>query len=99
VDAADFGAGDFAGELNFFSEAGEGMRGTSDFRANRLERYATELEVCGLVNLTHAAAADEANNPEARQDKLAGREGRCHRLFIVSTGPVAGEHVPACRGL
>jgi hypothetical protein len=74
-DAADEGAVDVAGELDFAAEAvdeggagGEG--GAEEFEGDG----AGEGEVGGLIDLAHAAAGDETGDAEACGEEITGGE-------------------------
>ncbi len=76
-DAADVGVGDPARQVDLTLEALDRAGLAGVLRVDGLESQPlAQLEVLGLVDLAHAAAGDEADDPVAPADELARRENR-----------------------
>jgi hypothetical protein len=73
--------GDPSGQPHLAAKAFEGLCVSRDLPAERLERHApAELLILGFVNLSHAAAAQKADDTEAPGYQRAFAKGcdDCH---------------------
>jgi hypothetical protein len=87
-DAAHIRVGDLAGQLDLAPEAVEGAFEVGDLGANRLQGYAVaQLEILGLVDVPHAAVADEADDLEAPRQHLPGCQMDRRRPWPSTAGP------------
>ena len=89
--AADVGVGDAAGEVDLAEEALHRPGVVRDVGADRLEGHALAQDlVLGLVDLAHAAAGDEAEDPEASGEDVALREPWSSRHLLSRARRLAG---------
>ena len=61
----------------------EGGIGRERFRQQFQRDRLTELEIVGAIDLAHAAAADERDDPEAAREDDAGIEAGQHRVGLA----------------
>ena len=75
VDAADVRVRDLPGDADLGVEAIEAILVLGQMPRQELERHGlTELQIVGAIDLAHAAAAEQADDPVALGEDRAGRE-------------------------
>jgi hypothetical protein len=75
INAAHVRVGDRTGEEQLLFEAPEGPRVAGEIERQSLERHRdSELPVLHFIDFTHPSSAQEAGDPEAAGDEIAGNE-------------------------
>jgi hypothetical protein len=92
VDAADIGMGDLARHAHFVSKQCQGGFIAAEALGQELQRdRLAELEIVGLVNLAHAAPAEQADYTETLAERSARQEAAVTAARIgVGRTPLRG---------